>query len=293
MKQITCLFLLFTTCLSAQIKAVVIDENNKAIPYVNIWVENENIGTTSEENGAFSINTTNDKVLVFSAVGFETKKMKVADNDKVVLKTAVYKMDEVVVLSKKSTKEIVIGNYKKGGINLYYGCGTTPLIIAKYFPSSEEIKKHPFIKNITLTTNSHVKNATFNIRFFEVNEDGSPSIDLVAENIIAKVDKGKENTTIDLTSHNIRFPEKGIFVAIEWLIIEENRYIIESTKEGTNKKMKIVTYSPSIGAVPSDENTTWRYYLGKWTKYEYKNMFHSDKFLDKFSELAIKLTLTN
>jgi hypothetical protein len=25
--------------------------SNKPIPYVNIWVENENIGTTSEENG--------------------------------------------------------------------------------------------------------------------------------------------------------------------------------------------------------------------------------------------------
>jgi hypothetical protein len=36
----------------SQIKGIVLDESNKPIPYVNIW-ENENIGTTSEENGSF------------------------------------------------------------------------------------------------------------------------------------------------------------------------------------------------------------------------------------------------
>jgi hypothetical protein len=39
-----------------------------------IWVENENIGTTSEENGSFSIHVEDqNKVLIFSALGFEKK----------------------------------------------------------------------------------------------------------------------------------------------------------------------------------------------------------------------------
>jgi CarboxypepD_reg-like domain len=49
------LVLVFLCCsLQAQIKGVVEDSlTGKPIPYVNIWVENENIGTTSEENGTF------------------------------------------------------------------------------------------------------------------------------------------------------------------------------------------------------------------------------------------------
>ena len=65
------LLLVFITCsISAQIKGVVKDSlTGKPIPYVNIWVENENIGSTSEENGTFSINTTaKGKRLIFSFV---------------------------------------------------------------------------------------------------------------------------------------------------------------------------------------------------------------------------------
>jgi hypothetical protein len=48
--------------------------SNKPIPYVNIWVENENIGTTSEENGSFSIHVEDqNKVLIFSALGLKPK----------------------------------------------------------------------------------------------------------------------------------------------------------------------------------------------------------------------------
>ena len=43
--------------LSAQVKGIVKDNSTgEPIPFVNIWVENENIGTTTEINGTFSIN---------------------------------------------------------------------------------------------------------------------------------------------------------------------------------------------------------------------------------------------
>ena len=72
----TLLFLLFSVSLSAQIKGSVVDENNKPIPYVNIWVENENTGATTEENGEFSINCLPNKNLIFSAMGYEKKWLK-------------------------------------------------------------------------------------------------------------------------------------------------------------------------------------------------------------------------
>ena len=63
-KRLWLLLLLINFYVSAQTKGVVVDESGKPIPYVNIWVENENIGTTSEENGEFSINVSDNKVLI-------------------------------------------------------------------------------------------------------------------------------------------------------------------------------------------------------------------------------------
>jgi hypothetical protein len=72
------LVLLLGFSLSAQIKGVVVDENDQPISYVNIAVENENSGTSSEENGTFIISVSESKNLVFSALGYEKKTVKAA-----------------------------------------------------------------------------------------------------------------------------------------------------------------------------------------------------------------------
>ena len=72
-KRLWVIFLLMSFYVSAQTKGVVVDESGKPIPYVNIWVENENIGTTSEENGEFSIAASANKNLIFSILGFDKR----------------------------------------------------------------------------------------------------------------------------------------------------------------------------------------------------------------------------
>ena len=106
------LLLVFITCsVSAQIKGVVKDSlTGKPIPYVNIWVENENIGSTSEENGTFSINTTaKGKRLIFSTLGYEKKIIKASDAAVVNLKPLLYSLNEVVISKSIGTKSIEIG----------------------------------------------------------------------------------------------------------------------------------------------------------------------------------------
>ena len=76
--------------LSAQIRGVVKDSiSGEPIPYVNIWVENETIGTTSETNGSFSLDIKEEKVLVFSALGYESKKL-FSKNEIILLKPKVF-----------------------------------------------------------------------------------------------------------------------------------------------------------------------------------------------------------
>ena len=70
------IFLIVTQFAFSQIRGVVKDSiSGEPIPFVNIWVENETVGTTSETNGSFSLDIKDEKLLVFSALGYETKKI--------------------------------------------------------------------------------------------------------------------------------------------------------------------------------------------------------------------------
>ena len=304
-------FILFSISFFAQTKGVVVDESGKPIPYVNIWVENENIGTTSEENGEFSIADTENKTLVFSAIGFETLKAKLNESGKVVLKSIAYQLDEVVIQKRIGKDQIEIGKYKKRNINLYYGTATPqPTIIAKFIASTEDIKTHPFIDNITFFSLSQINKAKIKIRFYEVAQDGSPGLDYSGYIIIVTVKNGKQNNSIDLKDKNIIIPDSGLFIAFEWMIIEENKYTYKYTLDEENAKAqggltdlkkKVykdgTQYEPSIGTIPSDLSTTWQYAAGKWVsrKIHKKSDYHKgiDKYDNKFGELAIKITLTN
>ena len=302
--------LLISISFFGQTKGVVVDESGKPIPYVNIWVENENIGTTSEENGAFSIADAENKILVFSAVGFETLKAKLNESGKVVLKAIAYQLDEVVIQKRIGKDEIEIGKYKKRNINLYYGTATQPTIIAKFIAPTQDIKKHPFIDNITFLTLSMINNAKIKVRFYEVAQDGSPGLDYSDDIIIVSVKSGKQNNTVDLKDKNIKIPDSGLFIAFEWMIIEENKYTYEYTIDEENTKLvgglpdskkKVykngTQYNPSIGTTPSDSSTSWQYAAGKWVSRKIHKKADSfkleDKYDNKFGELAIKITLTN
>jgi hypothetical protein len=302
--------LLISLSFFAQTKGIVVDESGKPIPYVNIWVENENIGTTSEENGQFSIITGENKILVFSAIGFETLKAKLNESGKVVLKSVSYQLDEVVIKNRIRKDQIEIGKYKKGNINLYYGAGFQPTIIAKFIASSQDIKKHPFIDNISFLTLSDINNAKIKVRFYEVASDGSPGLDYSDDIIIVSVKSGKQNNTIDLRDKNIIIPDSGLFIAFEWMIIEENKYTYEYTIDEENTKLlgglpdlkkKVykngIKYDPLFGTIPSDFSTSWQYGAGKWvsikTHKKSKNLKLNDKYDNKFGELAIKIILTN
>ena len=77
MKQQITLFLLFLTSISfAQIKGTIKDKEGNPLPFVNIYIENTYIGTTSNELGKYELNTTEkgNVHLIFQYLGFKTQK---------------------------------------------------------------------------------------------------------------------------------------------------------------------------------------------------------------------------
>ena len=287
-------FLFLGKISSCQIKSIIIDSvTRENIPYVNIWVENENIGTTSNEEGEFELNVTaTNKIILFSAIGYESTKMKAGSIGKeVMLVPQIPVLKEVLIYSKKGTRELIIERFKKSESNHSFVGGVTPWILAKYFGYQDDYESTPYLKKINILTNSEIKNATFNIRLYSVGEDGNPGEYLYEKNIIGIAKKGKTITEVDLSTLNIRFPQNGFFIAYEWLIIESNRHEYSYTVHGSKEEFKGIRYEPAIASLKGNEDkNSWMFTKGNWKKW---NGLSLKEIVNRYRYLAIELILTN
>ena len=289
MKKIYILFIFINFSLSAQTKGVVKDSlTGKPIPYVNIWVENENIGATSEENGAFIIYPTpKSKTLIFSVLGYETKKISISNSDNIVLKPIIYQLEDVVISKPKNTKEIEIGGSKK---RFYLPePQTIPWIFGRKFTTEDsEIK---YIKNIIYYTNSEVEKGVFRVRIYNIGNDGIPNEDILPEERIVEVKKGKHKTIVALLKYKIEIPKEGIIVAFESLLIDQNKYMQSGIVIKTKKRTEQLNYSPHIMYFYDNTVDSYTFRAGKWMRF-------TNEYYDKYKEIkviipAIDLTLTN
>lgn len=283
------LFLLISFSLSAQVKGVVVDESNKPVSYVNIWVENENNSTTSEENGEFTIHCQPDKNLVFSALGYEKKIVRASESTKVVLKIGTFELNEVVVAHRYETKEIEIGKVKN---ETYQAFENGPRIDAKFFPYLAKYKKTKYIKQVNFFTDSQLENTSFKIHFYAVNTDGSPGAELLQKDFLVSVKKGVKKTYFNVTDLNLKMPKTGIFVGFEKLIIERNKL----EKEVVDSNTKTITiqkqYFPFVLYNYVEREFIYTFSKGKWNRQTKEDINNpSDKMM--VYEPAINLILTN
>ena len=303
MKITITLLLVFTNLLSAQIKGVVIDENNKPIPYVNIWIENENIGTTSEEDGSFKIDLKDEnKHLIFSAIGFETKILKPFETKDVILKSTSINLEDVVINKKSSNEEKEIGYYESSGFRFHMAYFVDGILfkIAK-----EDLEKFPFVKELKFKTLSKISNAKIRLYLVEINKDGTPSDNLLSDELIIDVKKGSRKNLIDLSAKKIAIPENGFYVVFEKLKIEENKYYYEyeyENKEGNIIKTKGLLYQPEIALSPINEEIGWHKRINnKWEKNEkiilqnpnsYENLLMK-KYHNKYLVPSVNIIISN
>ncbi|MGA9324485.1 MAG: DUF5686 family protein [Salegentibacter sp.] len=104
--------LFFCTLSFGQTKAggTVIDEAGKAVPFANVVFQNSSVGTTTDENGSFYLQSEGDyKALVVSFVGYETKvvplQKSVNYEMKIVLDEEAAALDEVRIFRGKTSKK--------------------------------------------------------------------------------------------------------------------------------------------------------------------------------------------
>lgn len=285
-KRLLTFILLFSISVFSQIKGKIVDENNKSISYVNISVENENIGTTSEENGEFVLPISDkNKNIIFSAIGFEKKIMKASDVSEVVLKSSETELKEVVIVKKMGTKIREIGKTESG---IYQAFDNGPRIDTKFFPYLEKYKKTRFIKQITIQTDSKIDNATFKIHFYTVDNKGFPDKELLAKDFIVSVEKGVKKTFFNVSDLNLQMPKNGVFVGFEKLLIEKNKTEKTTIDPNLNTTKTQISFDPFVLYNSVERDFLFTYSGGKWIN---KNEVKNSKI--RIYEPAINLILTN
>lgn len=270
----------FWGCAFSQITGIITASDTKLpIPYANIWVDNLNIGTTSDLKGAFSFQENLiGKTLLISAIGYYSDSCTIeSGHSTILLKPREYLIPEVAVQTYKGQNKRIIESFKKSKIDNFY-CPGSPNIFARHIILSDSQQLAHFVESIKIITISKIK-SKINLRIFSVTETGEPGEDLLEQNLIITVKEGlRIITEIPLSSYEkIIIPSEGIFIAFEFLILPENVYIPKYlNREPDNKKIRnypgndtskaeIRTYMPMLGAIESEESeNAWTFHSGKW-----------------------------
>lgn len=291
MKRTTILFLFFAANVAAQTKGVVKDSlTGNPIAYVSIWVENENIGTTSEENGEYQIGTNDkNKNLIFSALGYQKKTVKVSESQIVLLSPSTFELDEVTINNKKEKKQLEIGKTKN---TIAEAFDNGPRMDAKFFPYYPEYKKTRWIQKAIILTDSRIDDATIKLHLYDVGENGFPGNELLSKDYIVTIKKGVTKNEIDLSDFNLEMPKTGIFVVFEKLLIKKNR-VEKTIKDFNTNTTKIqTTYAPLVLYNAVERDFLYSFSGGRWLKRtrEEMNPFSVSKTI---YEPSVTLILTN
>lgn len=260
-KKIILLFLIYNPYVFAQVSAYIINSETKVpVPYANIGVENEQIGTFANEEGKFILrNITPEKKLAFTAVGYEKKVITVRDiSDTIYLKPQITLLSEVRIMKRQNSLKFKIGRLKGKTVLI---CDLTPnedkrlCGVAKFFQSNVIYEKTPFIKKIKLRTECGIKGRFLNLMFYTKGNTGNPETFLYDNNIIYEIKKGKDRVqTIDVSKLNIIVPADGFFVAVQGFVPVND---------------KVRGFGPGIIFVEDNINSdTWMTVNGVWRRYK-------------------------
>jgi len=257
-----------------KISGHIIEETTKnPVQFANIWVKDANIGTTSDDDGFFSIITDSlyiGKSIVISAIGYSDTIIPVGKiQSEIGLKQKVYQLSEIAVFPKKR-KVLIINDLSDTKLNAAIMIDTTPQIVGRYFRYDDRNLSYRYVRSVIIYSRDTHK-GKFNLRLYSFDTINlRPIKELVNQNIIVETRPslvGKPNPVeIDLSKYNLIFPGDGLLVCVEWLILPENRYNITFSDTDSKKKRVKIMYAPNLGATLDKDGYMFQYKKGVWYK---------------------------
>jgi hypothetical protein len=283
------------------ISSNIVEETTKhPIPYVNIWIKNANIGTTSNENGFFllKIDSNNiNKFIVISSIGYVDTSILINKlNAEIQLKKKVYELPEITIFPKKRN-ELIINDLSKTKLNGAILNDTTPQIVGRYFCHEKKNSIYKYVKSVTIYSRD-IHKGKLNLRLYSFDTTRIiPIEELLHNNIIIETKLSlfakPKPIEIDLSKLNIIFPDAGLLICIEWLIIPENQYNMSFTNTDSKKKKTITMYAPHLCATIDKEGFVYQYKNGCWSRPTKYKKIPGSILSESYFNPAISLKLTD
>jgi len=224
------LVLLITPKLFGQkIKGQILDkETNTPLPFVQIGVANKNLGTLSDEDGFFIINSSklNDSdTLIFHYIGYEKIKKSIAiiktSHLKIYLRKTVYALPEINIKGSSLTKNKFFGYKKTNSKNQITGW-TLFDVTSMENPIGErgsliKIKgKTALLKSMNFhIANNEYDSVQFRIHLYSI-KNNLPHKEITPTNIFIKTIKKFGWIKVPLNHLNI-IVEEDIIATVEWV----------------------------------------------------------------------------
>lgn len=219
-----CFNIQFGICQVDLVGQVIDADTKEPLPYVNIGLVNQNIGTVTDEAGYFVLevpgNGFSDATLRFSMIGYEPQDFRLQEyRDQktlsIPLKEKATALEEMVLTTKRNKYQTkILGN--KTTSQLIYAAFTTNKL-GNEMGFLVRGRKNPMILkkfNVSLVENDYGP-IRFRLNFYDL-KDGLPNETLLNENIIVETDIQSGIVSKDLTPYEIVI-DQDFFVAIEWI----------------------------------------------------------------------------
>ena len=219
-----CFNIQFGICQVDLVGQLIDADTEEPLPYVNIGLVNQNIGTVTDEAGYFVLevpgNGYADATLRFSMIGFEPQDFTLQEyRDQKILTIPLQEkataLEEVVLTTKRNKYQTkILGN--KTTSQLIYAAFTTNKL-GNEMGFLVRGRKNPMILkkfNVSLVENDYGP-IRFRLNFYDL-KDGLPNETLLNENIIVETDIQSGIVSKDLTPYEIVI-DQDFFVAIEWI----------------------------------------------------------------------------
>ena len=245
------------------VKGKVVDaETEKAIPFVNIGVKAQAIGTVSDEAGTFMLQVKQSSdVLSFSSIGYESTDISAQafDNQSIVkLVPKKYNIAQIEITASRFGSEDRIFGVRNETRGHSVGFGSRQL--GTEIAAPIHIEQATYIKSAHFVIN-HAKgdSMVFRVNIYDFSEEQIGE-NILTENIIIREAQRKGTITIDLTPYDLVL-DNSVLLALEWIKDDNgkgNVGLTFDTKKG--KKLK-GTYMKEVS-------------LGTLKKFPYKPKFN-------------------
>ncbi len=205
------------------IRGKITDEHGAPLPYVNIGIPGQNVGTLSDPDGSFEISlpgTFLTDTLRFSSIGYKEHKLcinKLSDSATVVLQSTATLLNEVTIFSKRLDRKTLRLGWMGGKdgvlpLDTLQGGGAVALLV-------EAPERPLFVDRLQVRLMYNSKDtARLRLHFFEYDSlQDRPGKELLSKEIILEERKRFGWLRFDLSDKNILLDKKKFFVGFEWI----------------------------------------------------------------------------